>query len=215
MYRRAVERAVGSRHRQRRDREVGRDHRGVRQLERERDRDRARAGAQVEDAQPLAGRARARERRLDQVLGLRPRHQHPAIDAERPPVELLLAEEIGDRLALEAPLEQPLEAGRVVVAHRAARGEPAGPLRSTRGLERGGASPRAAELRMQRRRDGGGQRARIWSARRATVARAPDVVSTTPSARFISATRTARAPRPGSARGWRRSWCRGRRRENW
>ena len=60
-------------------------------------------------------RARA-ERRLDQVLGLRPRHQHPAIDVERPPVELLLAEEIGDRLAAQAPLEQPLEARRVVVA---------------------------------------------------------------------------------------------------
>ena len=65
------------------DRDVGRDHPGPWQLERERDRDRARAGAEVEDARARAGRSRARDRRFDQVLGLRPRHQRPAIDAER------------------------------------------------------------------------------------------------------------------------------------
>ena len=46
------------------------------------------------------------ERDLDERLGVGPRDEHAAVDAERAPVELALAQDVRDGLARAAPLDQ-------------------------------------------------------------------------------------------------------------
>ena len=67
--------------------------RASRPLEQVRDRDDAAAGAGVEDA---AGVRAPREGLLDEDLGLGPRDERPAVDAEGPPVEVPLADQVLD-----------------------------------------------------------------------------------------------------------------------
>ena len=56
---------------------------------------------------------------LDEVLGLRTRDQHPAIDHKGASPELFLAEEMGDALALKASGEEGVKALAIDLAHAA------------------------------------------------------------------------------------------------
>ena len=76
------------------------------QLASEGDGDAARARADVDDP-GIGGQVQA-EGRFDQVLGLRPRYEHPRVDPEVPAVELPAAEQIGHGLSPGAPIEQGL-----------------------------------------------------------------------------------------------------------
>ncbi len=67
-------------------------------LVRDRKRDRAAARADVEDAR-LVDLRDPRETALDDDLGLRPRHEHAPVDAQREPAEAPLAEHVRERLA--------------------------------------------------------------------------------------------------------------------
>ena len=79
--------------------DVGPEHLEVRPLVLQRQRDRARARPDVDDARPR----RQAERRLDHVLGLRPRDQHAPVDHQLDEPKALDAGDVRDRLALAAP----------------------------------------------------------------------------------------------------------------
>ena len=63
-----------------------------------------------------SGRSFARD--LDHRLGVGARHEHAGIDVQRQPPELVIAEQIGDRLAREAPLDQRAIAGELGLGER-------------------------------------------------------------------------------------------------
>ena len=105
-------------HRQRVRAHVDPDHPQIRPLVLQRQRDRAAAGADVDDAR--AGRQR--QPHLDQQLGLGPRDQHPRVDRQRDPPELLAPEDVSDRLARRAARDQrPRSARERVAADRLPR----------------------------------------------------------------------------------------------
>src|SRR5687768_10437045 len=80
---------------------IGADHARRWKMPLERERDRARAGAQVEHR---AGPAR--QRNVDEELGLRTRDEHRGVDRELEAVELLAAEDVRDRLAAGAARDE-------------------------------------------------------------------------------------------------------------
>ena len=103
---------VGARDRERLGARVGGDHVEVRALGLQRQRHRAGARADVGHARA----ARQPERGLDQVLGLRARDQHAAVDEQVDRAEALGAEDVGDGLALRAAHRVALEAARLLRA---------------------------------------------------------------------------------------------------
>ena len=60
--------------------------------------------------------ARSAARDLDHRLGVGPRHEHARVDVERQPPELVLAEQVRDRLAAEPALDQLAIAGELASA---------------------------------------------------------------------------------------------------
>src|SRR6266511_1531163 len=80
-----------------------------RMLIRDGERDRARADADVEDAR-LSHIGEELEAALDDRLGLRPGDEHARIDSKAEPAETPLAQEVGERLAPLAPLDELAEA---------------------------------------------------------------------------------------------------------
>ncbi len=83
-----------------------------RSLVRNGQRDRAGARAEIEHAH-VALRRQARERELDQRLGLRPRDQHRRRHGERQPPEFADAGQVGDRLAVAAALRERAKRRRI------------------------------------------------------------------------------------------------------
>ena len=89
---------------ERRLRNVGRDAARLRQLRQKRDRRSRRSPvprSQIVSSRQSRSRA-SRKHRLDQRLGLRPRHQRRRVQLERQAPEFLLAENARDRLAVRA-----------------------------------------------------------------------------------------------------------------
>ncbi len=107
---------VGPQNPERGKRDVGGEQPGAGQLEGEGDGDAAGTGTDVEDAWSV--RQLEGQSGLDQVLGLRPWDQHPRIDEERAAIEFLLAEEVGDGLALPAAFDERSESSREIVRDR-------------------------------------------------------------------------------------------------
>ena len=109
--------------------------------------DRARAGPDVAD--PRA--ARQVERRLDEVLGLRPRDQHARVDVELDRPEALAAEDVGDRLAVapargeahERGARRPARAPGPGRRRSAARSTPIAAASSSSASSRGDSTPAA------------------------------------------------------------------------
>lgn len=95
---------IPGRHRQGAGGQIDRHRPGAGDLQREGHREDAGAGADVEDPGRL--RQPQLERHLHEMLGLRPWDQHPRVDGERPPPELPLAGQVGDRLAGEAARQE-------------------------------------------------------------------------------------------------------------
>ena len=134
---------------------IGRDHLDARHLRGERDRDAPAPGAEVGDAHRRAvARTQHRERPLDERLRLRPRDEHVAVDAERPPVELPRAGDVGHRLALPAPAHQLPDGGELALVEGAVElqvdVEAAQPERlgaEQLGVEAGGRAAVIAEIR--------------------------------------------------------------------
>ena len=85
---------VAPRHFQRRRAGVGGDDARLRPVALDRQRDRARAGAHVQHRGRIA-----LERQVDEQLGFRARNEHRRVDRELEAVELLVAEDVGHRLA--------------------------------------------------------------------------------------------------------------------
>ena len=189
----AVPLGVGARHLQRAGRDVDGDDGRRREQLGERHRDGARAGADVGDARgggpdgpappalrgpspdrPARPAAVSLARLLDQRLGVGARHQHARVDGELEAPELLLADEVGDRLARLAPLDELADGGELVgaaagdrTARRAARAADrarAPPAARRRGAASPAPAPRSG------RRSSGSPRARS-SARRARLLR--------------------------------------------
>ena len=71
----------------------------------ERERDRAGAGADVEHLRAL-DTLEQREGALDEHLGLGSRHERAAVAAEGEPPEAPFTEDVGERLAPTAPLDE-------------------------------------------------------------------------------------------------------------
>ncbi len=118
---------VGARDGQRVRAGVGGDHLEVGPLGLERQRDRARAGADV-------GHARARrqlERRLDEVLGLRPRDQHARVDAQLDRAEALACRGCRRPARARAGAPRGPESARLARAERRGRGRRSARARST------------------------------------------------------------------------------------
>ena len=71
----------------------------------DRERDRARSRADVDHRGSVDAGDRG-ERPLDERLGLRPRHERASVGPEREAPEAPLAEDVGERLAAAAPLDE-------------------------------------------------------------------------------------------------------------
>lgn len=67
------------------------------------------SGARSDIEHPWRWRQRQLEGRLDEVLGLGSRDEHPAVDLEQPAVELLGPDDIGHRLATESSVDDLFE----------------------------------------------------------------------------------------------------------
>ena len=89
--------------------DVGGEDLEVRPLVLERQRDRSRARPHVDHA----GTGRQAQRGLDEVLGLRPRDQHAAVDVQLDVPEPLDAEDVGDRLTLAPAAREVHERARL------------------------------------------------------------------------------------------------------
>ena len=134
-HRQAEPLGVAARHLQRAGRNVDREDGRRRKQLGQRQRDGARAGADVghagrrdnrrslDDRVPVPSRERLRgvhaagqplARHLDQRLGVGARDQHARVDGELQPPELFLADQVGDRLAGLAPLDERADGGELV-----------------------------------------------------------------------------------------------------
>jgi hypothetical protein len=86
-------------------RDVGCCHTRVRPFRRDRERDRTRTRADVDDAR-RRNSLDARECALDDNLSLRPGHERARVGAQRQLPEAPLAEHVGERLPVAAPLDE-------------------------------------------------------------------------------------------------------------
>ena len=172
--------ALRARHVERRPRDVGGHHVHVRPLGGHAHRDAARAGADVGHAPRQRRRVDRQqvEQLLDDQLGFRPRNQHVRRDLEIAAPELLLAADVGGRLApgpaLDQRAERLFEAGRGGSSCRAASPRATSRARGARaGWCR--ARPRCCPRRRRQtgpRGPGGRWRSVIISARASALPRA-------------------------------------------
>ena len=91
---------------QSRARDIGRDDSGRGPLDRERDREAAAARAKVGGRQAAVRIGNNSERDLDDQLRFLARDQHGGGNLERQPPEFLLSDDVGERLAADAPLDE-------------------------------------------------------------------------------------------------------------
>ncbi len=116
--RQPVPRHVARRDLQRLGADVSRPYLGVGRVVRDRDRDAAAAGADVGDANRAISLARDGHRAQHEHLGVGVGHEHARRDLEIQAHELLVADEIRDRLSLAAPRHQPAVGAQLRVAQR-------------------------------------------------------------------------------------------------